>query len=496
MMQGWANIPISRSRTARTSLFFVALALVCLAMADIAITTANPWQDLMRFFWGVMTPDFFSSAGLATALLRTLAFAFVGVTLGAGAGFLLALVYRFRVVRTFCAFIRAIHELFWALIFLQFFGFHPLTGVLAIAIPYAGIFAKVYSEILDEADQEPRNLLPSGVGALSAFVYTRIPDCWEQLRTYTSYRLECGFRSSAILGFVGLPTLGFYLESAFSQGHYSEAGAVLLLFYALIATIPLWVRPRLLPFYIVAAPFFLGDGMPIMWGNVRRFFTEDIVPAPLRETSSEPFWPWLSDLVVNQALPGIWNTLLLTQMALVATGVIALLAFPLISRHFGNRLSRTGGHVLLVIARSTPEYILAYILLQLWGPSMLPAVVALALHNGGIIGHLIGRQSSTIGLRPDAPRGLMRYGYELVPRVYPSFLAFLFYRWEIIMRETAILGILGIYTLGFYVDSAIQNIQFDKAMILILVTALLNIGIDGLSRRIRRRLALQTMPTC
>ena len=184
MMQGWANIPISRSRTARTSLFFVALALVCL--------------DLMRFFWGVMTPDFFSSAGLATALLRTLAFAFVGVTLGAGAGFLLALVYRFRMVRTFCAFIRAIHELFWALIFLQFFGFHPLTGVLAIAIPYAGIFAKVYSEILDEADQEPRNLLPSGVGALSAFVYTRIPDCWEQLRTYTSYRLECGFRSSAI----------------------------------------------------------------------------------------------------------------------------------------------------------------------------------------------------------------------------------------------------------------------------------------------------------
>ncbi|MFW5823659.1 MAG: PhnE/PtxC family ABC transporter permease, partial [Marinobacter sp.] len=79
---------------------------------------------------------------------------------------------------------------------------------------------------------------------------------------------------------------------------------------------------------------------------------------------------------------------------------------------------------------------------------------------------------------------------------YPSFLAFRFYRWEIIMRETAILGILGIYTLGFYVDSAIQNLQFDRAMLLILVTALLNIGIDGLSRRIRRRLALQTMPTC
>ena len=60
------------------------------------------------------------------------------------------------------------------------------------------------------------------------------------------------------------------------------------------------------------------------------------------------------------------------------------------------------------------------------------------------------------------------------------------------MRETAILGILGIYTLGFYVDSAIQNIRFDRAMVLILITALLNIRIDTLGRYTRRKLALQT----
>ncbi|MEO9588343.1 MAG: ABC transporter permease, partial [Marinobacter sp.] len=279
--------------------------------------------------------------------------------------------------------------------------------------------------------------------------------------------------------------------------HYSDAGAMLILFYVLIATMPLWVKPKLLPVYIVGAPFFLGEGLPIVWSNVGRFFTQDIVPSPLR---GEEGWggmgAWLGDMFVNQAMPGIWNTVILTQVALVATGIIALLAFPLISTHFGGPVRRTSGHVFLVIMRSTPEYILAYILLQLWGPSMLPAVVALALHNGGIIGHLIGRQSSTIRLRPDAPNGLNRYTYELVPRVYRSFLAFLFYRWEIIMRETAILGILGIYTLGFYVDSAIQNIQFDRAMVLILITASLNIGVDVLGRFIRRKLALQTMPTC
>ncbi|MGC8118933.1 PhnE/PtxC family ABC transporter permease [Marinobacter sp. VGCF2001] len=483
--------------TVRASLIFVAVALLGLLFADIAITTANPWQDLGRFFLGVATPNFFSTEGLMTALLRTVAFAFVGVTLGSLFGFLLALIYRFLPVRLFCAFIRAIHELFWALIFLQFFGFHPLTGVLAIAIPYAGIFAKVYSEILEEADPEPARILPPGTPSLAAFLYAKIPDCWVQMRTYTAYRLECGLRSSAILGFVGLPTLGFYLESSFSQGLYSDAGAMLILFYVLIATMPLWLRPKLLPIYVLAAPFFLGEGLPIVWGNVERFFTQDIIPSPIRDGEGmAEIWAWLADVMVTEAGPGIWNTVVLTQIALVATGLLSLLAFPLISRHFGGPVRRTSGHVLLVIARSTPEYILAYILLQLWGPSMLPAVVALALHNGGIIGHLIGRQTNSLHLRPDAPTGFSRYSWELVPRVYRSFLAFLFYRWEIIMRETAILGILGIYTLGFYVDSAIQNIQFDRAMILILITALLNIGVDILGRHIRRKLALQTMPTC
>ena len=74
-------------------------------------------------------------------------------------------------------------------------------------------------------------------------------------------------------------------------------------------------------------------------------------------------------------------------------------------------------------------------------------------------------------------------------------LALLFYRWEVILRETAILGILGITTLGFYVDSAFAELRFDRALLLILVTALLNIGVDAASRAIRARLRLQTSLT-
>ncbi len=73
-----------------------------------------------------------------------------------------ALIFDYRLVHMGCAVLRSVHELFWALIFLQFFGLHPLTGVLAIAIPFSAICAKVYAEILEEADPSPYNVLPSG----------------------------------------------------------------------------------------------------------------------------------------------------------------------------------------------------------------------------------------------------------------------------------------------------------------------------------------------
>jgi phosphonate transport system permease protein len=480
----------------KTSLGFVVVAVICLYFSDISITTHDPWMEMKRMFIGAVTPDFFAIKGIGWALIQTVSFALVGVSLAAVFGFLLALVFHLRTIRIVCSFLRSIHEIFWALIFLQMLGLSPLTGILAIALPYAGICAKVYAEILDEAQTPALQAIPSGTGTVSTFFYARLPDVWAHIFNYTSYRFECGLRSSAVLGFVGLPTLGFYLESAFSEGHYSEVSALLILFYILIASIKQWLRPRLIALYIIIAPFLLEGAVDIKFDNVVRFLTSDIVPAPFRSSSLFDlsnwvnFWDWASYLLMDKALPGLIATVILTQIALVGTAFFSLVFFPLICDKFMGKYARMIGHMFLVVVRSTPELILAYVFLQLWGPSMLPAIIALSLHNGAIIAHLMGRYSNEIKLRPDHPTGLNLYSYEIVPRIYGQFLAFLFYRWEVIMRETAILGILGIATLGFYVDSAMADIRLDRALFLILITALLNIAIDSISRLVRKRLKL------
>ncbi len=477
---------------------FVLIAIICVYFADLAISTQQPWEELSRFFSGLIPPSFDRIDEPFDALLQTLAFAILGVALGSVSGFVLSLMFHWSLIRLLCAFVRAIHELFWALIFLQIFGLHPLTGLLAIAIPYAGTFAKIYAEILEEGDRSAFDAISKKSGHISAFFYTRLPDLWYHFKTYTSYRLECALRSSTVLGFVGLPTLGYSLSTSFMEGQYPQVWALLIIFYLIIATIRFWVRPVLIPFYIVIAPFIIKNDTEISFDNVQRFFTQDIIPSPILNNESwGSIWHWFTDLWLTQAWPGIINTLVLTQIALIVTAVFALLMFPLISKHLASRLKRNLGGWILIILRSTPEYILAFILLLLWGPSMLPAVIALALHNGAIIAHLIGHYSNSIPLRQDSQNGAINtYSYELVPKVYGQFLAFIFYRWEIILRETAILGILGIATLGFYIDNAIQDIRLDRAMVLILITALLNIAIDKFSRTIRKRLKISTMVEC
>ncbi len=140
-----------------------------------------------------------------------------------------------------------------------------------------------------------------------------------------------------MLGVVGLPTLGYYLETAFNEGNYSEVSALLILFYVLIATLRLWLKPRLLWLYLLIAPFLLSGASDIRFENILRFFSQDIVPAPLRlgSLTEVQTWSglgdWLGMLLADQALPGIVATVLLTQIALVGTGFLALAFFPLIS---------------------------------------------------------------------------------------------------------------------------------------------------------------------
>jgi phosphonate transport system permease protein len=138
-------------------------------------------------------------------------------------------------LRVLIACMRSVHELLWAIVFLAAVGLGPGTAILALAVPYAGTQAKVLTEMLDEAARDcARGVRAVGAGPVSVFLWGTLPRALPDMAAYAFYRLECAIRSSAVLGFFGFPTIGYYLKASFEDTQYREVWTQL---YALIAVV-------------------------------------------------------------------------------------------------------------------------------------------------------------------------------------------------------------------------------------------------------------------
>jgi len=131
--------------------------------------------------------------------------------------------------------LRGIPEIVWALLLVRVFGLGPIAGVLAIAITYGGMLAKVYSEILETENTVPaRALLMLGSGRISAFLYGLLPGASQELASYTIYRWECAVRASVVMGFVGAGGLGQLMDQSMKMLNGGEVSTILIVFLLLV----------------------------------------------------------------------------------------------------------------------------------------------------------------------------------------------------------------------------------------------------------------------
>ncbi len=199
--------------------------------ADFVPSGAPPF--LRVIFDGFISTVVFASAALSLALV-------IGLPLAVLASDLAPKGVRVP-VRIWIAGMRSVHELLWAIVFLAAFGLNSAGAIIAIAIPYAGTLAKVFSEMLDEA---PRSgylaLVGSGSTRSQAFFGALLPSAGSDMAAYAFYRFECALRSSAVLGFFGYPTLGYYLRQSFENLHYREVWTCLYAILIAVVIMEAW----------------------------------------------------------------------------------------------------------------------------------------------------------------------------------------------------------------------------------------------------------------
>jgi phosphonate transport system permease protein len=246
--------------------------------------------------------------------------------------------------------------------------------------------------------------------------------------------------------------------------------------------------------------------------NLERFITQEITPWPWRHPeTNQSFSAWLLPIWQERAADATATTLWIAILAASLAGAIGLLAAPLSARNLMRKdplrsafpeskriqLSWLGAicqsvRILQALLRAIPEYIWAFLLLALLGTGAWPAVLALAIHNAGILGRLGGDTVENLS-RPTW-RGTLQLGANrrqfaistAFAEGLPRYLLYLFYRWETCIREATVLGMLGIATLGYWIDDARVRQRYDEMIVLILCGGALVLAGDFLSYLARR----------
>lgn len=179
-----------------------------------------------------------------------------------------------------------------------------------------------------------------------------------------------------------------------------------------------------------------------------------------------------------------------TLLSLVFALPLGLLVAPNLTR---NRVVNLLARILLVASRSVNSLVWALLFLAVFGPGPLAGTLAIGFRSIGFVGKLLGEAIE------QAPRGpiealeaagagwFARVGYGYWPQVKPAFWSIVLLRWDINVRESAVLGLVGAGGIGMVLDTAMNLFQWDRvAMVLLAVFAVVVVA-EVVVTQVRKR---------
>ena len=180
-----------------------------------------------------------------------------------------------------------------------------------------------------------------------------------------------------------------------------------------------------------------------------------------------------------------------TIFALVAALPLSILAAHNLTPNRGlNFFAKT----LLVASRSVNSLVWALLFIAVFGPGPLAGTAAIACRSVGFVGKLLGEALEEV------PRGAIEalkaagatqssqilYGYW--PAVKPAFWSIMLLRWDINVRESSVLGLVGAGGIGMIMNSAIDLFEWDRVAIILLTIFAVVVIAEIVITYFRRRL--------
>jgi phosphonate transport system permease protein len=215
------------------------------------------------------------------------------------------------------------------------------------------------------------------------------------------------------------------------------------------------------------------------WRNMAEFLTGFLKP------NFHEWRQYLAEMVETVQI-AIWGT----ALSVLIGAPLAILASSNIMPQWVVQPVRR----VMDAARAINEIVFALLFVVAVGLGPLAGVLALAVHNVGIIAKLFSEAVEAIdprpveGIRSSGASRLQEVLYGVVPQVMPLWSSFTLYRFETNVRSATVLGIVGAGGIGHSLYENIRGFNYSETAAIIIIVVATVMLIDMLSARIRAHL--------
>ena len=195
----------------------------------------------------------------------------------------------------------------------------------------------------------------------------------------------------------------------------------------------------------------------------------------------------------QQLLLPLWDTLNIATLGTIIGVAIAVPTAFLAARNTTpHLLVRQLALLVIVTSRSVNSLIWAMLLVVITGPGLLSGVIAIGLRSIGFIGKLFYEAIEEIDPEPVeaiAATGASRaqvLTYGIIPQVLPSFVGVSVFRWDINIRESTVVGLVGAGGIGLQLESSISILRWSQVSMILVTIFLMVFVSEWVSAKVRR----------
>ncbi|MDA3937959.1 MAG: phosphonate ABC transporter, permease protein PhnE [Spirochaetia bacterium] len=228
--------------------------------------------------------------------------------------------------------------------------------------------------------------------------------------------------------------------------------------------------------------------------------------------SIDIYWPFVTDaptqaadllnrmtppniVFIKRIVPSMIETI---NIATLSTIFAVILSFPLAILNARNTtphyVVQLIARVIIVTSRSVNELVWGLIFVVFFGPGVIAGVAALTMRSLGFMAKLVSEAIEEIdrgqveAIRATGANGAKVFTYGVLPQVLPIIIGTSIFRWDINIRQSAVIGLVGAGGIGILLTSSMNMFKWQNvSMILISIFVVVLAG-EYVSATVRKKL--------